>query len=73
MSCTEVHMLCNVCYLAAMRLPPHSEPSLDTCSSVCLQLSLEHTVNLASILQPEFLQFMTDNEARRRQEAYAMS
>eukprot|EP00891_Asterochloris_glomerata_P000696 jgi/Astpho2/696/e_gw1.00013.94.1_t len=37
------------------------------------QLSVEHTVDLASILQPVFLQLMTDNEAKRRQKAYAMS
>ena len=60
-------------YLPAKRLPLHSQPFLDICPPVCLQLSVEHTVDLASILQPEFLRLMTDNEARRRQEAYAMS
>ncbi len=51
----------------------HVWPSRDICSFICLQLSVEHTVDLASILQPVFLQLMTDNEAKRRQEAYAMS
>ena len=59
-------MLCKACCLAAMRLPLHSQPF------ACLQLSVERTVNLARILQPEFLQLMTDNEARGRQEAYAV-